>query len=73
MTWRILDADGRGVESHSTVLDVTRAMLILSAHEVKNGRTANYTITPLIISGPTIDECDLPDWALEALGVKEEC
>jgi hypothetical protein len=41
--------------------------MILSAHEVKNGRVANYTIEPQIFIPLTIDELDLPTWALEVL------
>ncbi len=71
MAWRILDGSGRVVESHDTPRKAERAMMILSAHEVKNGRVAAYTITPPITIPSTVDELRLPDWALEALELRE--
>jgi hypothetical protein len=67
MTWRIVNAAGRGIESHGTPKAAERALMILSAHEIKNGRFADYRIEPLITIPSTLDELDLPDWVWEVL------
>lgn len=57
----------RVIEGHETPEAAFRAMLILSAHEVKNGRTAAFKIEPSVSC--TVDEVrpSLPDWAQEVL------
>lgn len=66
MPWRIINNNtGKGVESHETPKAAQRAMLILSAHDIKNGRKADYRIEPQIIIPNTIDELDLPSWAYQ--------
>ena len=57
------------LEQHDNPYDAQRAVLILNAHEIKNGREPVYFVDP-----PTEVSRDwnlhLPDWAVEAL--KEE-
>jgi hypothetical protein len=59
----------RVVEGHEHPEAAFRAMLILSAHEVRNGRVADFEIVPPVTC--TLDEVrpSLPDWAKEALGL----
>lgn len=45
----------------------SRAVMILSAQEIRNGRVANFRVEP-----PTFyraDELDLPTWVVETLGL----
>jgi hypothetical protein len=68
MSYRILNEKGAVVEEHNEPKAAARAALILSAHDVKNGRVANYRCEP-----PTFykwNELDLPEWALAALELK---
>jgi hypothetical protein len=68
MSYRILNEKGACVETHDNARLAARAVLILSAHDVKNGHTANYRCEP-----PTFykwSELDLPEWALVALKLK---
>jgi hypothetical protein len=71
MRWTIVErATGKGLEHHDTIRAVQRAMVILDAHEIKNGRTSGrYHVTPEIVEAcpPTWAELDLPAWALVAL------
>ena len=69
MTWKILNESGATVESHDAPKAAYRAMMILSAHEIKNGRMANYRVEPMIVIPYTIEELNLPLWAKKALGV----
>lgn len=57
-------------EQHNGPRGAKRAVLILSAHEVKNGRVANYKIEPPVDWDPVTDAVEtfnLPDWVLAAL------
>ncbi len=65
--WRVLDGSGHGIESHKSPRAARRAMLIFSAHEIKNGRVADYRIEPPIDLDPNIEGLDLPEWALQVL------
>lgn len=67
MTWRVVNNANRTIESHGSPRDAERALMILSAHEIKNGRVANYRIEPPITIPCTLDELNLPDWVWEVL------
>lgn len=71
MTWRIIDKlqNDKVVETHQSPYNAQRALHILTAHELKNGRKAHYAITPEIVEArpPTLDELNLPSWAYDAL------
>lgn len=65
--FRVLDGAGDTVETHTTSRGAARASLVLSAHEVLNGRVGDYRCDP-----PHFfrwDELDLPEWALRSLGL----
>lgn len=67
---RVLNANGCCVEEHPHGKLAQRAALVLSAHDIKNGRVGNYRCDP-----PTFyryDELDLPEWVLQVLGLDEE-
>ncbi len=64
-----IEADGTRtpVDFANTPFDAQRAMLIASATEVVNGRTAHITIEhPIFVLGG-IEQYDLPAWVLEVL------
>lgn len=69
MAYKVLDEDGKPIpnESYESPAAAERSMLILSAHELRNGRMANYRIEPPIDLGRDLAELNLPDWALEEL------
>ncbi len=70
MTWSIEDGEsGRIVETHQTPDLAYRAMLLLSAHEVKNGRVAKYRVRLPSDFSPNADSLDLPAWVRDALGL----
>lgn len=70
MKYTIIDDNtGKGIEHHDKPFAAQRALHILSAHELKNGRNANFRIDPPIIevAPPTLDELNLPTWAYNEL------
>lgn len=71
MPWKVIDKlqNDKPIESHNSPFAAQRALHILTAHELLNGRKAHYAIDPPIIEAcpPTLDELKLPDWALQAL------
>lgn len=71
MAYRILQRSPNGeakcIEKAEGPYNAQRAMLILSAHELKNGRVADFVIEPPIGLDGDIERFDLPDWALEEL------
>jgi hypothetical protein len=59
---------GKVVESHNTLADSTRAFWLLTAHELKNGRVADYTLdTKTCDSVQMLPRSSLPDWAADEL------
>lgn len=69
MPWQIKDKnrDGKVVEEWNDPRSANRAMLVLSAHEIKNGREANYHIDPPIVLEHDWAKLNLPDWVIKAL------
>lgn len=70
MVWTISQRRSNKVQAIETATSpwkAQRAMLILSAHELKNGRKADFIITPPTDLDPNIEHFNLPDWALEEL------
>lgn len=67
MTWKIC-SQGRVLESHTSPLAAQRALMILTAHEMKNGRTPDYAIDPPLTVLLPLSELNLPSWALAAMG-----
>jgi hypothetical protein len=65
-TWKIFDRN-KLVEICKSPKQAQEAMLILSAHEIKNGRVANFRISPPVNLEPDITKLNLPEWALEVL------
>lgn len=67
--WKIKDMarGGVGIESHDTARAANRALLVLSAHEIKNGREPNYVIEPHVDLDPNWGSFNLPDWVTTAL------
>ncbi len=66
MSGRIIDmTTGKDVpgEVHFSPKQARRAMLILSAHETKNGRVANFRIEPPV-DLMSAESLDLPEWVL---------
>lgn len=64
--WQVIDdTTGRNIETHDRPLDAMRALMILSAHEVKNGRVADFRIEPPITISYKLEELSLPRWVLE--------
>lgn len=57
------------IESHDHPNKAHRALMILSAHEVKHGRVTDMHIEPPTGLTPDVASLNLPDWALEALGL----
>jgi hypothetical protein len=67
MPYRIKRHD-RIVESHSTLAEATRAFWILTAHELSNGRTADYTLdTNGCDSVEMLPRAGLPGWVADEL------
>lgn len=63
MTWKVIDNNTKAVvEEFKSPRAAQRGMLIFSAHEIKNGRVANYRIEPPIDLDPNFESFDLPDW-----------
>lgn len=65
---------GKTVEEHNTLREATRAFWILSAHELKHGRVADYNLdTGTCDSVANFEHCrpSIPGWALEVL--REHC
>ena len=68
MSYRILNqTTGKWLEAHSSPRAAERAMCILNAHELRNGREPNMVIDPPL-DGPSDRPLGLPSWAQEALG-----
>ena len=68
--WKVFQEGPSGahcVEAHDSPRAAQRAMLILTAHELKNNRVANFKIKPPIDLEPDISVFNLPEWALEEL------
>lgn len=65
--WFVLDHAGTRVEEHRSPKAAYRAAMILSAHEIKNGRVGNYCVEPPEMNMPTFEELDLPEWAYKVL------
>jgi hypothetical protein len=62
--------DARVIEICKTLGEATRAFWILTAHELKNGRVADYRLDTRSSNGvdpPELCKPPLPDWAIEAL------
>ena len=70
MIYKIKDATGKVCETHDSARQAARALIILNAHEFKNGRGRDYWHCEPSISefGFTINGLNIPDWAREALG-----
>jgi hypothetical protein len=67
MTWKIVNAStGKATEHSDNACGAVYALLILSAHELKNGRVANYRIEPATEVDPKMVQ-SLPTWAREEL------
>lgn len=57
-------------ESHSSPRAAKNALLVLTAHELKNDRVANYRTEPPVDWDPVADAIetfDLPQWAFDVL------
>lgn len=71
MSWKVIDKlqNNKVIESHTNHFAAFRAMMILTAHEVMNGRKAHYAVDPEMVQAatPTLDELKLPDWAYNAI------
>lgn len=59
------DGKIRVIEQHHTQHQALIALLIMSAHEIRYGRTPTYKISPPVSC--TIEDINLPDWAKEFL------
>lgn len=70
MKWQISqrfpNGEVKGIEKAAPWL-AQRSVLILSAHELKNGRAADFIITPPVDLDLGVERFALPDWALEEL------
>ncbi len=59
---------GKVVESHSTLGAATRAFWILTAHELMNGRVADYEFDTMTCDTvQCLPRTSLPDWAADEL------
>lgn len=71
MAYKVIDKlqNNKVIESHTRWEDAYRALMILTAHEVLNGRKAHYATDPEMIQAatPSLDELRLPSWAYDAL------
>ena len=72
MSYRIYriekDTSRTQVEEHSGPVAATRAMLLLTAHDLKNDRTSHYYIEPATFTSPEeISRMEFPGWAEEIL------
>lgn len=71
MLWQISqrhpNGEVKGIEKANTPWLAQRSLLVLSAHELKNGRVPDILISPPIDLDPDISHFNLPDWALEEL------
>lgn len=73
MSYRIVDHDTKHtIETHVGPMSAFRAMLVLSAHEVKNGRKPNYRVEPPVFYRLEEVSPPLAPWVLEALEVGRE-
>jgi len=68
MTWRVINnTTGAVVEGDFLgPRSACRALWIFTAHEVKNGRVADYRIEPPVDLIPA-EDLNLPDWVHKAL------
>jgi hypothetical protein len=66
MQLNIVDQYNRKLEVHYGEWEAQRAVHILNAHEIKNGRTAKYKVESIVKLIP-LDELNLPNWAMEAI------
>lgn len=68
-TWRVLDKlkDSKEIEEHAKYEDAYRALLILTAHEIRNDQAAHFIIEPEMIqaASPSLEYLKLPKWAYE--------
>lgn len=66
--WKIRDnRTGAYIEHHNSPRHAQHALMILTAHELKNGRVPDYTVTPRLMEPLTLAELQLPSWALTEL------
>lgn len=62
--------NGRVIEEHATLREATRAFWILTAHELKNDRVADYeldTYSSDCVDDPEKCSPPLPEWARAVL------
>lgn len=78
MSFHLAYADGRGIEKHERRRDAEKAFWILTAHELKNGRSASLQLTEDKANGsrgPVVSatgitppgELDLASWVCDVL------
>jgi len=71
MSWTIIQTTESGekvaVEHWDTPWKANRAMLLLSAHELRNGRKADFRIHPPIDLRTDLAQFNFPSWVLEVL------
>jgi hypothetical protein len=65
-TWKVVNK-GRVIEEHPTAVQAHRAMLVLAAHDLRNGRVSHASVTPQDYPLPAWKELDMPPWAEEVL------
>lgn len=68
-TWRVVDLNdnGRTIEKHPTAHQAHRAMLVLAAHDLRNGRVPYASVTPQDYPLPSWAELHMPPWVEEVL------
>lgn len=71
-TWKVIDKNNNDkiVETHDRWEDAYRALMILTAHDLVNGRDKiHYAVDPEMVQActPTLDELNLPSWAYDEI------
>ncbi len=69
-TWEGREVSHNQGVKQSTGWHASRACMLFSAWEMKNGRVGSFRVEPTIFIPYSMDSLELPDWVYEVLGVQ---